>query len=254
MNTLSSYKYQLKTYIKPMIIFFLVITAIDLLNVVVTLLLRTNTDSTVVGLGGEDGISLFFMFVIGISIFSENFYMLLQNGISRKSMYIGMLGSVVSASAICTVLNTVFAMLLELFTLGGSNFAVERSIAETLYMEHYLTLGYAGTILTNMLWLFAFCAAVNIVGLFIAAVMQRLPKYGKFVFWGLLFVVSMVILPIIDTTFCNGAIFEWLVDFVLLATGLRGCNPFAMVITSGVTFAVFAAVIWFLLRRMPAKK
>ena len=64
----------------------------------------------------------------------------------------------------------------------------------------------------------------------------------------------VIVLPIIEWLYSGGAIWNVLFDFVLFVTGVGSGNPFAMVITCSVIFAVTSALTWLLMRRMSVKK
>ncbi len=251
MNILSSYKFQVKSHIRPMIVFFSIIAALDLLAIATTLL-ETKSDGDMI-FGGQETAALIFIFVMGISIFTENFHMLIQNGISRKSMYIGRLATVFTVSAICAIVHLIIDKLFELIITVNYKFIVT-DWSQYLYENYYADAGFVIKFFTEFVWLFSIFVALTSIGYFIATLMYRLPKYGKILFWGLLWAVLMLVLPILEFMFFDGAIFSALLYFVLVVTGVTSGNPFIMSISCGVAFAVFSAITWFILCRLPVKK
>ncbi len=253
MNILSSYKFQVKSHIKPIIIFFAIITALYIIDIAASIFEASVSGSIKIDISGQEMALFIFIFVMGISIFSENFHMLVQNGISRKSMYIGRLAAVLTVSAVCTVVNFVISELFKLVLAGNSNFS-SISISEILYKDYFAGTGYTTVMFTDLLLIFSLCVALTSVGYFIATLMYRLPKYGKFLFWGALWAVCVIVMPALEYLFFDGAIIDALFKFVLFTTGIGSGNPFVMSVSCGVVFAVFSAATWLILCKLPVKK
>ncbi len=247
MNILSSYKFQVKSHLKPIVIFFSIIAVLDIISVAMSF------DLVDINISGQEIGVFIFSFVMGISIFSENFHMLIQNGISRKSMYIGRIAAVLTVSAICSVLQLVVSRLFNLVLEGIGN-SPSTSFCEILYKDYFAGTGYIAGLFTDFLLTFSLILALTSVGYFIGTLMYRLPKYGKYLFWGALWVVCMIVVPALEYLFFDGAIWNALFNFVLFVTGIGSGNPFVLPISCGVVFAVFSAATWFILCRLPVKK
>lgn len=255
MNILSSYKFQVKSHIKPIIILFAIITALYIIDIAASIFEASVSDSIVIDIGGQEMALFVFIFVMGISIFPENFHMLVQNGISRKSMYIGRLATVLTVSAVCAVVNLAVSKLFELVvaSLGNSSFP-SGSFSSMLYNDYFAGADFLTGMFTDVLLTFSLCVALTSVGYFIATLMYRLPKYGKFLFWGALWAVLMIVMPALEYLFFDGAIWNALFSFVLFAMGISSGNPFIMTASCGIVFAVFSAATWFILCKLPVKK
>ncbi len=256
MNILSSYKFQVKSHIKPIIVFFAIITALDIIGAaasIASMFEASVSGSVEIDISGQEMALFIFAFVMGISIFSENFHMLVQNGISRKSMYIGRLATVLTVSAVCTVVNFVILKLFELVSIGNCNISSE-SFSAMLYNDYFAGANFLTGMFTDVLLTFSLCVALTSVGYFIATLMYRLPKYGKFLFWGALWAVLMIVMPVLEYYFFDGAIWNALFNFVLFAMGISSGNPFVMTASCGIVFAVFSAATWFILCKLPVKK
>lgn len=254
MNILSSYKFQVKSHIKSIVILFAIITALDIIDIAASIFASVS-GSVEIDISGQEMALFVFIFVIGISIFPENFHMLVQNGISRKSMYIGRLATVLTVSAICAAVNLAISKLYELVfaLLGNSSFSSE-SFSAMLYNDYFAGADFLTGMFTDVLLTFSLCVALTSVGYFIATLMYRLPKYGKFLFWGALWAVLMIVMPALEYLFFDGAIWNALFNFVLFAMGISSGNPFVMTASCGIVFAVFSAATWFILCKLPVKK
>lgn len=253
MNILSAYKFQIKSWLKGIFIFFSIITAMDLVGLIGNIIVKTvEADGSSV-VSGQEVLVVIFAFVAGIATFSEFFHMLTQNGISRKTISLSKPLAALTVSAILTSVNLLLMQIFTLVTVGNNSINTVYS-TEMLYHQYFENVGSFAGIFTNLLWTFAFCAAAITGGGLIAALMYRLPKYGKFLFWGGLWALFVIVLPIIEWFYSDGAIWNVLFDFVLFVTGVGSGNPFAMVITCSVIFAVTSALTWLLMRRMSVKK
>ena len=253
MNILSAYKFQIKSWLKGIFIFFSIITAMDLVGFIGNIIVKTvEADGSSV-VSGQEGVVVIFAFIAGIATFSEFFHMLTQNGISRKTISLSKPLVALTVSAILTLVNLLLMQIFTLVTVGNNSINTVYS-TEMLYHQYFSNVGSVAGIFTNLLWTFAFCAAAITSGGLIAALTYRLPKYGKYLFWGGLWALFVIVLPIIGWLYTGGEIWLVLFDFIFFVTGVDSGNPFAMVITCSVIFAVTSALTWLLMRRMPVKK
>lgn len=253
MNIISAYKFQTKSWLRGIVIFFSIITAMDLVGLMGNIIVKTvEADGSSV-VTGQDSIVVIFAFVAGIATFYEFFHMLAQNGVSRKSISVSKPLAALTVSAILASVNLLLMQILTLVPVGNNSINTIY-LTEMLYHQYFDNVGSVVGIFTSLLWTFALCAAAITAGGLIAALMYRLPKYGKFLFWGGLWALFVIVLPIIEWLYSDGAIWNILFDFVLFVTGVGSGNPFAMVITCSIIFAVTSALTWLLMRRMPVKK
>lgn len=253
MNILSAYKFQTKSWLRGIVIFFSIITAIDVVGLIENLIEKTVDADVNSVVSGQDAALVIFAFIAGIATFSEFFHMLAQNGVSRKSISVSKPLVALTVSAILAAVNFLLMQIFALIPLGDKSVNTVTS-SEMLYHQYFDNVGSVAGIFTSLLWTFALCAAAITAGGLIAALMYRLPKYGKFLFWGGIWALFVIVLPVIKWLCFDGAIWKALFDFVLFATGVGKGNPFAMIITCSVIFAVTSVLTWLLMRRMPVKK
>ena len=248
MNISASYKYELKSSKTPVIVFLSIFAAIDAIAIVSNIIATATGTESMFRFTGQDVSIIICMFVLGIVLFLENLKMTVQNGISRRTYFISRVLSILSVSAFSSVINLAIAEIYKLFI------SENKSITEMLYREYYADAGYAAGLFTNLLWSFAMCVAFSLAGCFIAALIYRMPKYARFVFFGALWALMVIVIPVLENVFFDGAIIFAIKDFILFATGVGTSNPFAMVISCFVASAVFSVLLWIVMRRMPVKK
>ncbi len=248
MNISASYKYELKTYRTPILVFLSIFIIIDVFAIVSNMISESTGTESIFRITGQDVSIIICLFVVGIVLFFENLKMTVQNGISRRSYFISKILSILSVSAICSVINLAIT---EIF---GALISDNNCIAEMLYREYFAEAGYIAGIFTNLLWSFAMCVTASLAGCFIAASIYRMPKYARFVLFGCLWAVIVIGLPVLESLFFDGAIIAAIKDFILFSTGIVSANPFAMVISCAMVSAVSSALLWLIMRRMPVKK
>ena len=168
MNILSAYKFQIKSWLKGILIFFSIITAMDLVGFIGNIIVKTvEADGSSV-VSGQEGVVVIFAFVAGIATFSEFFHMLTQNGISRKTISLSKPLVALTVSAILTSVNLLLMQILTLVPVGN-NSTNTIYLTEMLYHQYFGNVGSVAGIFTHLLWTFAFCAAAITGGVLVAA-------------------------------------------------------------------------------------
>ena len=102
MHPAVSYRYQMHDHKKDLIIYYIVIFCIYLLTLVSTAIVVAANDQQIVVSSQSNGINIatmVFLFIAGLNSFKENFGMLLQNGVSRRSMFSGRILTMLSLCA-----------------------------------------------------------------------------------------------------------------------------------------------------------
>lgn len=259
MNTYPSFKYQLFSLKKTVIVYYMVILGMTLLFGGVGLIgfaasagrVRFNVATT----NGISAVTAIMAFVTGCCSFKENFAMALQNGVSRRSLFLGRLsatGALCLALALCDELITLFFALLGKLPL----FRVEAiSLMEQIY-------GPVGgnwflTALCAVAFTFFLLLAVSALGYFCTVLFYRLPTGGKVavgVGAGFVFTFGVPILKMLRDFFHWEAAWDALCRFMeWLFSAAFGGVPNEMV-SNFVIFCAFSLFAWLLMRRASLKK
>ena len=110
MNLKATYKYQLREYKNSVIIYYLVVVLVYIFfGVSTSIMEETNFQST----GGIELSTVIFLFVIGLNSFKETFLMLLQNGISRRTMFLGRMMTAVTLSFGMMAIDRIFLSIIK---------------------------------------------------------------------------------------------------------------------------------------------
>lgn len=249
MNIKASYKYQLADHIKSIVIFYGVILAILLLTMVTITGTGESSDGS---LGGMDISTAIFLFVAGLCAFKEPFLMLMQNGVSRKSIFLSRIYTSLTVSLFMALLDKVIYSIGKAIAALNSHFRFS-ALYEMVYNK---TAAHENTFLlqTNILILdFLTCVTFVSVGYLIAILFYRMNKAGKIAIGAGVPVGLFVVLPILDSALFNYSIVSTVTRFVDFAFGLSTANPYAAMITFAVSSALLWALTWLMLRKAVVK-
>lgn len=190
------------------------------------------------------GIYLFFS---SMGSFKENFLMMQQNSVSRKSMFVARLETIGIMSLVMTVCTLVFyyltwAVLRIMYMIEGSSDTMALSFAEP----------NSNAILTLVETVCGFLLLMAI-GYFITVLFYRLNKTGK-ILVPILVCVLLVMFPTVYSLFGGhpiiAAIAVAFTKFRVLCSSTLG----AQIISQFCFAAVFMLVSWLLIRRAPVKR
>lgn len=243
MKLKSAFKYQLYEFKKPMQIYYLVIYLLFIFFGISTLSSINN------GFGGMEYASIVFIFICGLNSFKDDFKMFLQNGLSRKTLFISFTYSMVLVSVIMALIDSI-------------NGAIASAIFryDSMYMQLY-QLRYTGMgngflkLSEGLLWYIFAYAMVGMVGFFITVLYYRMNK-------GLKLLVSIgvpslifVVLPMYDSYFTKGAIFRSIGSFFSFAWGYKnGYNPYFSMVTCTLISVLFGTLSYLLIKNAQVKE
>jgi len=254
MNLNVSLKYQLHDSRKAIIIFYGVVIALILLTIVSTRLFDNSFVTTKGTIGGIEITTMVFLFVLGMNSFKETFKMFVQNGVSRKTMFIGQLLSASLISLGMTMINTIIDAVCKKIVPVNEDFSYE-SIIEIMYKSRYESYSPGVLMLLEKI-LFALCmyAAAVMSGYFIAALYYRMGKGAKIAVSVGTPVGLFVVLPVVNTLVFNGRIGRAFGRFIIFAFGYsNGANPYYGMVTLLLISVIFSALSWLLARRAVIK-
>lgn len=244
MNLKVAFKYKLYDSKNAVLVFYAVILIVIALMFMFSVLIRDNSDLK----GNMQGIevaSAIFLFVVGLNSFTEDFRMFMQNGISRRTMFISQIAGTIAISGIMALIDGVLALTGKLIFLS-SDVVYLQGLLEMIYGHNIFKIG---NFLLSVLFCFFLYIALMALGFLIIALYYRMNK-------GLKVTVSigapalfLVVVPIIDTFLLKGAIGSVLGRIIAAIFG----NPAICMLTCFVLFAVFSALSWLLVRKAAVK-
>lgn len=249
-NLKAAYQYQLADHKRPILIFYMILLAVLALMIVGAVSVNASSSRTMIG--GLDFATAIFVFVAGLCNFKEPFLMLLQNGVSRKSVFAARLLVSLTVAGILAVIDKFILLLGKAILHLGDN-AQFFSFFEQVYAgglaRNNAVLLHVKLLVLDFLMYLALLAA----GYFITIVFYRLGKAGKVAVGAGVPVGLTIVLPIVDSMLFDSAISYAFGRFLDAAFGLTASNPYAAMVTFVLTFALFSCLAWLLMRRAVIK-
>ncbi|MBH1940693.1 hypothetical protein I5677_07320 [Mobilitalea sibirica] len=234
-------KYQILEFKKSTVIFYIIVL---LVHVFFASIITVN-DTTFRSDGGFEVATIIYLFISGLNSFKETFGMFIQNGVSRKTMFLSRTVSFLVISLIMVFMNFIFVRVLGL--LNSSRFSVtdmyENIFEKRVDTINGLTRGFESLMLSLGVYLIAIS-----LGYLITVAYYRMNKAGKLAVSVGVPVSVFVLLPMIDLTL-DGRITSFMAKILTTIIGIRSGYPYYMYITSIIAFALFIMLSWFLMRK-----
>lgn len=248
MNIKAALKYQLEDHKKSIIIFYITILFVYL--IAITSIWSISTNVRVSGsFNGMNVATAIFLFVSGLCSFRENFLMLGQNGISRKTIFTSRVIVNIIVAIVMAIIDKFIWIIFK--AIAGSSGSME---FKTLFeMVGGNGLNGMSNLLINLgdigFSIVIYLACI-FVGYFITIMFYRLNKAGQAIVGAGVPVFFLVVLPIFDSVVAGGRINRFFSKVVTFAVGTLD----RFIISSIVISVVFAALSWLLMRRASEKK
>ena len=237
-------KYQIYQFKRPLLIYYLIIYVVFIFFIIEnSSLTNQGVDAR---LGGIESASMIFIFIAGLNSFKETFKMFLQNGLSRKTLFISFVYSIIPISAVMALIdsiNGIIASLVIKYDPAYLQFYSQRYVGSVSGILKYAE---------GFLWYIFAYAMLAMIGYFITVLYYRMNK-------GLKLLVSIgfptfffIILPMIDI---DGAIYKGIGNFFSFAWGYKnGYNPYFSMVTCTLIFALFGGLSFLLIEKAAAKE
>ncbi|HKL79281.1 MAG TPA: hypothetical protein VJ888_02465 [Mobilitalea sp.] len=245
MNLKTSILYQTKESKKAVMIFYLVVVlVIAFFAITIQLNEPSNFEST----GGIEMSSMIFLFVVGLNAFKETFLMLMQNGVSRKTMFVSRIASFGILCTLMAIIDRIIVSILLPFSKQSSKINIS-GMYEQMYADRAAEVNAFQQNLEGILLpIFMYIASIAI-GYFITVAYYRMSKPGKVAVSVGLPVSIFFIIPVVDTTITNGWINRNLVKAISFMFGFKYDNPYYAIISCIIGACLFFGLSWLLMRR-----
>lgn len=247
MNIKSAVIYRLKETRKSVIFFYLVIIGLSLLMGLSAVSFVSSTMS--ISFGGMEFASAIFMLVLGLNSFRENFRMMLQNGLSRRTMFYSFAVSSLILSAVMSLVAELTTLIGELISYMHPNISII-GMMEQLYAARYFGGGHGLQMFAEG-FLFFFCVFTAAIagGYLITVLYYRMSKAGKVAVSVGVPTFLCFILPIFDAIVTHGTIYRFFGTTFVSAFGLDTGNPYIGMMSSLLLFAACMGCAWLLVRK-----
>lgn len=250
MNLKAAYRYQLTEFKNSVLVYYLVVVLVVLFFGVTV---SFADDSQFHSSGGIEMSTVIFLFVVGLNSFKETFLMLLQNGISRKTMFFGKLSA---AAILCTVMMVIDRVLVSIIIgIIGENKSFRISgLYEEFFYKRMKELDFLQRNLEGILFTLCFYILAFSFGYFITTAYYRMNKAAKIAVSVGLPVSIFFVLPVVDSTITNGRISRFIAYMFGTVLGLKRDQPYNFMISGMIAAGLFLGLSWLLIRRAVDKK
>jgi hypothetical protein len=254
MKIKSILKYQLRDYRNTVLVMYLCVYVftifIGITNTTVHSLSIKGSGSRE-GMGGLELASMVTLFVIGLNSFKSLFKFFTGNGVSRKTLFSGLLLGMGITAAVMALIDTLNALLF-------SHVMSYHSMFQMLYYDTAnkdLPSNLLPMLVQQFLWLLFAYLWVMMIGFFITNLYYRMNKSTKIAVSIGVPVSLFYVLPLLDQYLWNGILSRAAMSFVSFAWGLsNGYNPSIGMASMLVFAAINAVFAWLLVRRASVKE
>jgi hypothetical protein len=238
--------YQISEMKKPLLIYYAIIFFLLLASFLTTeVFLHISANGTTIN--GIEISSMIFIFVCGLNSFKEPFRMFLQNGLSRKTLFLSYLCSLLPVSGVMAIIDTSIGAI-------GRSLGSYQSAFHEFYRQYFPAVGPGQVFVGFALSLLLYTTSA-LTGYFITSLYYRMSKGLKLLVSIGVPVLLIIVLPIVDMGYANGAISRGLGEILLLASGVKaGYNPLYPLGSCIILSSVLAGLTYLLQRRAVIKE
>jgi hypothetical protein len=179
--------------------------------------------------------------------------MLMQNGISRKTMF---LSRIAAMGILCTgmmIIDRFVVGVIGAFAVNSTSFRIS-GMYEQMFFKRVKDLDFLQKNLEGVLFTLCFYIASIAVGYFITTAYYRMNKPLKLAVSVGLPVSVFFILPIVDTTITNGRINRFIGYMIGTVFGMNKEKPFNFMVSCIIAACIFFGLSWLLIRKAVDKK
>jgi hypothetical protein len=241
-------KYNVKSNLKPLIIFYLIF-----ITLITSIVIINKTSGGGIGSSGIEFSSVIFLFVIGLNSFKENFYFSQANNISRedyfKSMAVTILPVALGMSLIDLVINRTYNVFMASPTIY--DMAYGSSSYSFINVETWTQSNSIQTLLGTATFLFAFYIVAFAIGLLITMIYFKCNKIMKV----LVTLSPLLFQAILGIIVYKSPEFEGKLEvFIENILGINTRNSYMAVMTFICLFIILMFFVYILVRKAVVKR
>lgn len=245
-----STKYQIKETLPAIGIFYAIVIGSTILLAIISGSISPDEPASLTGM---ELASCIFLFVAGLNSFKENFKMLMQNSVSRRSIMLGRLITTGIVSLFFAVVDCALFLLSDLYFASFEN-VVHANLFGDLYSRSLADLPFIVVILLTIVFSFFVNMALSCAGYFITLLFYRMNKLGKTLIGAGVPVVFLYLIPILDHIFNNGRLSIAFAKFIDFAYGISAGAYGRAFLSFFIMSALFSTFSWLLMRKAAVKK
>lgn len=249
MRIKSAARYQIYDYIRVIRIYYLFVIGLILLMLLGSAVLMNTGYFT---LGGLDFITCLSLFIVGLLSFKESFLMMLQNSISRKTMFISRLISMAAAGVFAALIDRAIIFAGGILNKMNENLLIT-GIYDTRFEERKQILSSLAFNTEALLITMFLYFSISLFGYFISAAFYRMSKAVKSaVLIG--FSSLIILLPMLDSSIFGRKIGLLLSKVIYFIMGGDKGSPYNLLISCILSMAVCSGLSWLIIRKAVEKR
>ncbi len=238
-----AFKMHFKSTAKSVIVFYIVMLAMFLLDLIVSLVLSDGQKSEV---SGTEVISAIFFWVLGITCFKMNLKMAFANCVSRKTEFISTMLSSAVYAFIMVFLNAGIAFLFS--TISTTDFVFDQMYANYAFANGFIKF------LTWFLYEFLSLLSLFAAGYFIGALYYRMNKGLKITVSVGVPAILLIGMPIAAGIFGPDSLFVKAIISCMDFLTRTIANPYGAILLSLCVLAICGVFTFLLIRKAPIKE
>lgn len=252
MNTSVSYRYQLASQIKGIVIYYLIVLCVSVL-VIATSTVAISISSVDDGLSGQivgtEFATIIYLFVAACNSFREEFGMLMQNATSRKSLFIGRILTTLTISSFMVIMDKL------IYFINRAAYSDDKYVVLSFFDSFYNTNSDSFKLqITGFFFHLSFNLFASGLGYLLTNIFYRSGKGGRLGLCVGLPVGIVVVLPIVDSIIAKGKISEAIFRGLDKILGVSAQKPLYGIISCFLIFTGLSAISWLLIRRANVKE
>lgn len=254
MSTNVSYRYQLSLQTKAIAVYYFILLCVNILVISSSMIAVSVSDGDVYGsIVGLEFSTIIFLFVAGCSSFKEEFGMLMQNGVSRRSLFTGRLLTSLTVAFAMTLIDKLIYLFFK-FVLSSLKWLAFSSFFDMIYYaDKDVNITSFKIQIISFLFHFSFYLFSTALGYLTTVIFYRMGKSGKLAFSVGLPVGFLVLLPMLDSTVTKGKIFSTIFKAIDKGFGITASQPLFAVITCCLAFVVLSIFSWLIIKKAYVK-
>lgn len=246
MNTSVSYRYQLASQIKGILIYYFVVLCV-LIILITTSTVAISVSSADDGFNGRivgmEFASIIYLFVAACNSFSEEFGMLMQNATSRKSLFVGRVLTVLTISSFMAIIDKL------IYFINKAAYSDNKYVILSLFDIFYnMNPDSFKTQIFGLFFHLSFYLFASGLGYLFTVIFYRSGKGGRLGICVGLPVGLFVVFPLVDSI-VNGKISEAIIRGLDKIMGVSAHRPLYGIISCSLIFIGLSVVSWLLIRR-----
>lgn len=189
---------------------------------------------------GVDFSSVIFNFVIGLAIFKEHFWMVCQNGVSRKTFFKSSICCMLSITAFMAFITQVSLLITQKNTF---------TLIKNIYPSFHT--GIVFEFVVNILFFMSVYSLCFVSGYLTAIIYYLSGKIIKIVITAGLPILIFVLFPISLNVFAD--FWRPVINVFLIITGLKSGNPLLAILTLFIATCILSLISYPLVKRVEVK-